>query len=247
MKQDYRNKFYSRYVSTHSGASAGTDIVSSIEGQFPAWKSYFGSFLPSDKLAKILDLGCGDGGFIYWLNSLGFSNACGVDISEEQIELSKKIGATNIKRVDIFEYLRSQSDCFDVVFARDVLEHMNKDEVCEVLELIRHSLKNGGIFVAQTANAENLLWGRIRHGDFTHESAFTERSAKQIFAVSGFKDVSVFPQRPAAHGTISSIRAVLWRIFEVFMRVYLLVETGSSAGIFTQNIIIRGANKTAAD
>lgn len=245
MSSNYREKFYSRYVATHASAYSGIGDINSTKRQFPVWKSYFGGFLPCEKSAKILDVGCGDGGLVFWLNCLGFNNAFGIDASEEQIELSKKLGIANTERADIFEYLKKSADSFDLIFARDVLEHFNKDEVCEILELVRRSLKSGGVFVAQTANAENLLWGRIRYGDFTHESAFTERSAKQVFMVAGFENVSVAPQRPFVHGAVSFVRLVFWRIFEVLIKLYLLIETGSASGIFTQNIIISGSNKPA--
>jgi len=42
--------------------------------------------LPEDKKAKIIDLGCGNGGFVYWLQQIGYQNAEGIDISAEQIE-----------------------------------------------------------------------------------------------------------------------------------------------------------------
>ncbi|TSA45662.1 hypothetical protein D4R51_01450 [bacterium] len=62
---------------------------------------------------------------------------------------------------------------------------------------------------------------------------------KQFLLVFGFKNILIFPQRPVPHGVFSGIRYVLWMLFELIMKMYLLVETGSPNGIFTQNIIAK--------
>jgi len=62
-----RDKFYAKYVSTHTLPLYGEVGLIEIKKQFPAWQKYFGRFLPQDKNAKIIDLGCGNGGFVYWL------------------------------------------------------------------------------------------------------------------------------------------------------------------------------------
>ena len=61
--------------------------------------------MPEDKKAKIIDLGCGNGGFVYWLQQIGYQNAEGIDISAEQIETGQKLGIKNIKQADIKEFL----------------------------------------------------------------------------------------------------------------------------------------------
>ena len=131
-----------------------------------------------------------------------------------------------------------------MIFARDVLEHLNKDEILELVDLIIGALKPGGAFVSQTANAENALWGRLRHGDFTHDLAFTRSSMRQLLLVTGFDSIRIYPQRLVVHGLASFVRRVLWWCIEMVLHMYLLVETGSAGGIFTQNIVTK-ANRPA--
>jgi len=235
---NYKDKFYSKYVSVHTSRLYGEIFLGDIKRQFPVWQKYFGRFLPEDKKAKIIDLGCGNGGFIYWLQQIGYQNAEGIDISAEQIEAGQKLGIKNIRQADIKEFLITQlPNNYDVIFMRDILEHFNKEEVIDILDFIYASLKQNGRFICQTVNAENLLWGRLRHGDFTHELAFTEDSIRQILRLIGFQNISVYAQRPVIHGLKSLIRAVLWKYIELEIKFYLLIETGSAKGIFTQNLI----------
>ena len=235
---NYKIKFYDKYVSSHTHKLYGDISLDLIRREFPVWNSYFGIFLPLDKNSEILDIGCGNGSLIYWLHQQGFEKAAGVDLSDEQIRKAAHLGIKNIIKSDFKYFLGEKENFYDVVFARDVLEHFTKEEILDILISVRRALKIGGVFIAQTVNAENLLWGRLRHADFTHDIAFTKESARQTLLISGFSDVQIYPQRPVAHGLKSFIRYVLWRCFEYFLHFYLLVETGSSGGIFTQNIII---------
>jgi len=235
---DYREKFFEKYVSSHTNRVYGTRAVEDLENQFPVWQSYFGYLLPQDKNSLILDVGAGNGDFVHWLRAKGYEHSEGIDVSEEQVRLAERLGIRGIIRADLFAFLRDKPNRYDVIVARDVFEHFTKDEAIEAAELIYSFLKPAGRLIIQTVNAENLLWGRLRHGDFTHELAFTKESSCQLLSVSGFDDIRVYPQRPVIHGLVSLSRAILWRIFELFMYLYLLMETGTAKGIFTQNIIV---------
>ena len=92
----FHRRLYNQYVSTHTSHLYGETTINGIERQFPAWKWYYGKFLIKDKSAKILDAGCGNGGFLYFLRSLGYENTAGIDISREQVEVSKRLGSTKM-------------------------------------------------------------------------------------------------------------------------------------------------------
>lgn len=234
----FRDKFYSSYNSTHTRNLYGDFSVVKKDSRAVAWKAYFLKYLDK-KNARILDIGCGDGSFLLWLTGLGFKKTEGIDISEEQISLALSIGVKNVFQGDLREFLKRSEEKYDIVFVRDVLEHFTKEEAFEVANLVFASLNLGGKIIIQTVNAENILWGRLRYGDFTHELAFTSESISQFLHVVGFNKIMIFPQRPVSHGIKSSIRLLLWYIFELKMRLYLLIETGTAKGsIFTQNIIV---------
>jgi 2-polyprenyl-3-methyl-5-hydroxy-6-metoxy-1,4-benzoquinol methylase len=234
---NYRDKFYSKYVSAHTNQLYGDLSLKIIEKNFPVWRKYYGKFLPKDKNAKIIDLGCGNGGIIYWLQQIGYSKTEGVDISSEQIGQGRKMGIKNIFQADIKEFLNNKINQFDIIFTRDLIEHFNKEEIINILEQVYGSLKTDGLLIIQTTNAENPFGGRFRYGDFTHEISFTESSIRQVLLVSRFNEIKVYPVRPVIHGLKSLFRNLLWRWIELEIKFYLLVETGSAKGIFTQNLI----------
>lgn len=53
----------------------------------------------------------------------------------------------------------------------------------------------------------------------------------------GFSKINFYPTRPPIHNLKSLIRHFLWRLIEIKYKFYLLIETGSSEAILTQNII----------
>jgi SAM-dependent methyltransferase len=236
---DYRDRLYANYASGHSSRLYGEVSLAAIRAQFPVWQEYFGRWLPDPKDARFLDLGCGSGGFTYWLRAQGYDLVEGVDIGKEQIEAGKKLGIEGISEARIEDHLRSHPGEYDFIFARDVLEHFKKEELLPLLDQIHAALRPGGVFVVQTVNAENPLWGRLRHGDFTHEVAFTDNSIRQVLTGAGFNKIETAPQRPVGHGFFSIARATLWRGIEILLGGYLLIETGSAKGIFTQNLLVR--------
>jgi 2-polyprenyl-3-methyl-5-hydroxy-6-metoxy-1,4-benzoquinol methylase len=71
---DYREKIYSKYRSSHIKNLIGDVDLSFFKKQFPVWNKYYGEFLPKDKNVKILDIACGDGGIVYWLQSIAVAH-----------------------------------------------------------------------------------------------------------------------------------------------------------------------------
>lgn len=244
MQGDYRDKLYGVYASSHTSRLYKEETLATIRAQGKVWGSYFGYAIPERKDARVLDIGCGTGSFVQWLHERGYSRAEGIDVSGEQVKVARKLGIENIQEGDLRETLRSSSGRYDVIVARDVLEHFTKGEVLEILELVHRALTPGGVFIAQTVNGESPFAGRLRYGDFTHENCFTKSSMEQILAWAGFSRIVVRSQPPIVHGAASFVRRVCFFVAECLLRAYLLVETGSSGGILTQNLIVAAWKRT---
>ena len=233
---NYREKIYKKYRSSHVENLIGKVDLNFFKKKFPIWRKYYGEFLPLDKNVKILDIACGDGGIIYWLQSIGYKNSFGIDISEEQVDLAKSLGIKNIEKADLREFLKTNKN-WDVIFALDILEHFYKEEILDILELIYNALNKNGILIIKTPNGESIFGTRYLYSDFTHEFIFTERSLKEILAITGFKNFKFKEDGPVIHSLFSLIRYIFWRFMKLLLNFYLLAETGQKANILTQNII----------
>jgi 2-polyprenyl-3-methyl-5-hydroxy-6-metoxy-1,4-benzoquinol methylase len=233
----YRERLYKSYVSSHFGALRNPTRESLAEA-FPYFRQHFSNQLPSDHSVSILDLGCGYGTLLHWLRSEGYRHSVGIDVSAEQVEVATSLGIDGVVESDIASFLQNAKERFDVIFALDVIEHLYKDDLLEVLDLIVASLKPHGRLILRTPNADGPFAGRYRYWDFTHELAFTAPSIRQVLTVAGFSRVSVHPVQPAVHGLKSGVRWLLWRAFRAILITYLAVETGVTRGhILSQNLI----------
>ncbi len=233
----FKKEIYDNYVSKMSKYMYKNVDKKSIFRNFPVWDVHYLRYFPEDKNIKILELGCGNGGFMLYLKEKGYKNVFGVEISKEQISMAKKFGINGIILQDLVYFLKKTKEKYDVIVMRDVLEHFGKKEITLILKQVHRVLRAEGILVLQVPNAEGLFGGRYRYGDFTHEIAFTGSSLSTILRIAGFDEIKCYPSRPVAHSVASFIRYILWFFLNFKTKIYMLIETGGSSGIFTQNII----------
>lgn len=235
--KNYKEKIYSNYYSHHKKNLYGETTVQKIIAQFPVYEYYFSKLLPVDKNISVIDLGCGSGDFVYWLNSKGFKDTIGIDISNELIDIGKSLGISNILCNDIFNYLENQKSKFDVMILRDVLEHFDKDETYKLVALLYNNLKNNGIVILQVPNGQSPFVGRIFYGDFTHHNAFTESSISQLFQSVGFSNIHVYEVVPVPKNIKGAIRFVLWKLLRTYLIILQIIAAGNGGGYFSPNII----------
>lgn len=237
MKQDYKDIIYKKYFSFHTRKLYGDIKLDNIKNQFKFWKYYFFEYLPDEKNVKILDAGCGNGGFVYWLIEQGYPNSYGIDISDEMIEIGKSLNIKNLIKADLFDHLNETKNYYELIFCRDVLEHLNKKEIVDIFNLFYDSLKTNGKLIIQVPNGYSPNYGKIFFSDFTHETIFSESVLHQLALSTGFESVKVKEVNPVPHGFISTIRLILWKILKIKYQLYQLIESGYSKGFFSQNII----------
>ena len=194
-------------------------------------------WLPKDRTARILELGCGDGTLLSALRSVGYQNAMGVDLSPQAIELSKQKGL-NVEEGDAAGYLTRSSQAIDCCIAIDFFEHMFKDELLLTLDLIHQRLSDEGVLILRVPNAMTPWMGHYRHGDLTHEMMFNWRSIGSVLLLCGFKDVLVSEVLMRVHGLKSAARYILWKAIWSCCALWNLIETGSiCGGVYTRNLI----------
>lgn len=234
-----KESIYKSYRTNHNDLLYGRTTITSIESNFSTWSFYYRRHLPESKEARILDIGCGEGGFIYFLRHLGYTNVVGIDLSAEQVALGQELGIEGLIQGDLRPYLQS-GEQFDFIVARDVVEHFDKDEVFDLVSLVFSGLRHQGRFMMQVPNGEGIFSNSIYYGDFTHESFFSHLSVRQLFRTIGFAEVQSYGTGPVPKNAIGLLRLVLWKLRVASHRFWKMVETGSSSGIFTSNLISIG-------
>jgi len=234
---EFKDRFYDSYYTTHIVGRKGKVTLESFRAHARVYDALWAPALPADTSARILDAGCGSGSLVWWLQQRGYTNAGGIDVSDEQVGIARALGVRGVERADLHRYLAEHPCGFDRVILRDVLEHFSRERILEVLDLCRRALRPDGALVIQVPNAEAPLWGRIRYGDFTHEMAFTGGALKQLFGVTGYGHVEFHPAGPVLGGMRDLPRHLLWKCVQSVYRMLVFAETGRRGVIVTEGII----------
>jgi len=191
----------------------------------PVFRKHYLPLLPTEKDARILDLGCGYGEFLYFLQRRGYTNASGVDLSDRELEVGRSLGVWNLQHGDAAGVLAESRGEFDFISAIDVLEHIPKNQVLRMLGQVHAALRPGGRFVCQVPNLA-AFYSPLFYMDFTHETPFTAPSLKQVLELAEFVNVRVLPVGPVAHGAKSVIRSILWKGITACLLFVQTVEGG---------------------
>lgn len=114
---------------------------------------------------KILDFGCGFGGFLHYISKVADSYS-GVELGSIEREYLKK------KEISCFRTIEECNEKFDVITLFHVFEHLSNPKMW--LEKFSNYLKKGGYLVIEVPNADDILLSLYESkafADFTYWSA----------------------------------------------------------------------------
>jgi 2-polyprenyl-3-methyl-5-hydroxy-6-metoxy-1,4-benzoquinol methylase len=236
-----RERLYRRYATTHSGEADQVQTNRLFERDIAP-------FLPVNRDAAILDVGCGQGTLVAALLRAGYRHVRGVDASPEQVAAAHRADVVQVEHASLDAALEAVPNCLDVVIAMDLLEHLSRDELLRTLDLIARALRPGGLLLARTPNGVSPFAGNYRYGDLTHEICLTPGSIRQTLRVTGFTTTDVHPCAPLVYGAASGARWLLWKCLSGCYKLALGIEGGSPRGhVVTQNMLVVARTPVLAD
>jgi 2-polyprenyl-3-methyl-5-hydroxy-6-metoxy-1,4-benzoquinol methylase len=151
---------------------------------------------------KLLDIGCGNGSFIYKARELGF-DVYGIDVDSKSIQAaSKKLGLKNVYNMSLdefVEYAKKEGLKFDVITFFQVLEHQT--DPSGFIQKVKELLNPGGKIIGSVPNRDRLFAEFSRSGrtyDFPphHFMWFNKKALENIFLINSFK-VKVSKLKPS--------------------------------------------------
>ena len=229
---DFRATLYDRYVSAFKGAS---DLHA--EPSIAWWDHKYLPLLDDlDRAAPMLEIGCGSGSLLAYLERRGFSHAAGVDISAEQVELALRRGV-DARVGDIFAHLAGREGAVEAILAVDVFEHFSRDELVRLAPLLHTALRPGGRLLVQTANGAGLFPAQVIYGDLTHMTIFTPQSLAQLLRGAGFVDLAFYETGPVPIRVRGKVDVALWSAIKALASAVRHIETGKRQTIWTENFI----------
>jgi 2-polyprenyl-3-methyl-5-hydroxy-6-metoxy-1,4-benzoquinol methylase len=213
IKPTYRKIDYSlQYRKWHS------DTQEHIQNMKDLYRDMLYNFLPLNKEIRILDVGCGMGFTLMSLQDMGYVNAEGIDIDSKQIEecIKKHVNAIYVE--DSMKFLLENHECFDLIIALDIIEHIAHENQLDFLYAIHTALKSNGELICTVPNANSSIANRWYYNDWTHHKSFTEHSLEFLLLNAGFLQIQVYEIEffhPPDLPTIFSFKGLKERLLNV--------------------------------
>jgi cyclopropane fatty-acyl-phospholipid synthase-like methyltransferase len=151
------------------------------------------AFMPG---MSVLELGCGNGLFLKYLNHIGVADFVGVDGDGRVLGEIPPDLAAHVTIADFDDFFRAlpAERRFDRVVLFDVLEHFGTDDAVALLAKIASVLKPQGRVVIRVPNLASPFGLGMYFNDVTHRSAFSPGSIRQVARAAGYETVAVVPQ-----------------------------------------------------
>jgi SAM-dependent methyltransferase len=214
---------------------------------------------------SVLDIGCGTGGLLHFLQQNNYTNLQGIDYSDASIHFSKLRGL-NVQKSNIDDVLKLfQVQQFDVIICNDVFYCLDKVQIINALQNISTLLKSDGMFLSNN-NAFDIFYG-------THDIAvggkwrFTIKDFQEFLQDNPLKiqyysywtwvlsplvlSIRVFQQIQLKLGLIDTTKLVsdvsvppVW-LNELFYKIVKLEEKVLDRGFFGSSLFITFSKKTS--
>jgi 2-polyprenyl-3-methyl-5-hydroxy-6-metoxy-1,4-benzoquinol methylase len=221
---DYREE-----MMAHFGSMVAQTTHSFSPSEYPVaaarFRRLYSRHLPSDKSAKILDVGCGDGHFLHFLIKEGFQHVEGVDTSEDRLALCRRYVTPHVHQCDAQDWLMAHLGQFDVIACNHLIEHLVDEQLFPLMEAFAKALAPNGRIILSTPNATSPWASYNLYSDLTHRRLFTAESLTQLLALFGFK-ADYFPDGSIAYDFPSFLRACAAKARELFLKLAFRVDVG---------------------
>lgn len=198
------------------------------ESRLRAAKSQLGLIKNYKNGTTLLDVGCGEGFFLFNASKAGYT-AKGIDISQDAAEYARREFGLNVEAKP-FKELQFPENYFDVVTLWQVLEHVPYPLM--VLKEVHRILKPGGLLATSTPDIEGIMakifrrkWWNLRR---LHINQFTAKTLADMLNRAGFKNV--FSTKYKEYISISMLVIPVLKYLKVYELTKGLFNPSSTSG-----------------
>jgi 2-polyprenyl-3-methyl-5-hydroxy-6-metoxy-1,4-benzoquinol methylase len=162
----------------------------------------YAPYLPSDKAARILDIGFGSGWFLAACLKLDYRNLQGADFGIAHKSYVRDWAPDRITlheiRENIGEFLSDKKEQYDFIHMSHVIEHIPKYSLLWLVDALYQALQRGGTLLLRTPNMEGPCANSSLYATLAHEYGFAGSNLISLLDICGFDDVRLVPFH--AHG-----------------------------------------------
>ena len=182
-------------------------------------------FLPEDRDAPILDLGCGQGDFVRYLSELGYRHVTAVDRDPQAIAALSNVPGTTAVESDAGTMAKRPIQ-WDLIVAKQMIYYFDRREAPDFLRALARALAPDGRLIVEIFNGALLSSRFTELKDPGILTAYTENGLQRLLEQSGFvvEHLSgVKLRRRGFRGAIYAMAQAAW--FSLY-RAMLIIERG---------------------
>lgn len=139
---------------------------------------------------SVLEIGFGHGAFMAYARQRKWQ-VTGIEINAVEMKAAARSGYRVFGAIDEIPV----DERFDLVVAFDVLEHLDVEQMLDLLAKLHTRLTPIGRFIARFPNGDSPFGLPNQHGDMTHRTVVTRSKLTQIAAQAGFSVASYRGER----------------------------------------------------
>lgn len=193
--------------------------------------------LPVTEIRSVLELGFGNGSFLGFARSKGWS-VTGVEAIESQVQVARERGFEAFTPDGVADITPCS---LDLVVAFDVLEHIPQSDLPGLFATIYNKLRPGGLFLARFPNGDSPFGMPYQNGDVTHVTVIGSGKLRYFAQQAGL--IVVYCATPCLiikmnywrHTLQQAVSALVVGILERLMR--LVITPRSCVSFFSGNLI----------
>jgi SAM-dependent methyltransferase len=175
-----RHSKYEDNVTSTGGGGTPADL-----DRLRATAADIARFAP-DRAARVVDLGCANGGLLAAMKELGYTNLCGVDPSPGCARYVREVLGIEA-HAGLITDLPAVVDAAEVVTLSHVLEHVRA--LRPALESVRRAMKPGALLYAEVPDAiryAEFLFAPFQDFNTEHINHFSATSLANLLRANGF-------------------------------------------------------------
>jgi 2-polyprenyl-3-methyl-5-hydroxy-6-metoxy-1,4-benzoquinol methylase len=211
------------------------DLFNPNTHEIALFEKEFHSLQLEDK--KFLDFGFGSGALLAWAKSKG-ADVVGIEIQGALLKAAENIGIPSHTSIRDLE-----SNAFDVISFFDVLEHLTKSEIQELLQETYRISKPGCTIIIRVPNCQSPAGLANQFADPTHISMLSGPIVKALLEEAHFQNIQIREAhlQPSSNSLNRALRMLSTPLIYIFESAYRLTWSVRQTPL-SSNVII-AANK----
>ena len=185
---------------------------------------------------SVLEIGCGTGLFLRYLEACEYREIVGIDMDENLADALGDLKRSEIYLDDVTSVLKNKlaNRKFDRIVLLDVAEHLQLDVLVSLMRLLGDHINNDGRLLLRVPNIESP-WGlKIFYGSFDHVTPLGPGRMYELGVMTNWSCEGVFPQEP--NRVLRRLKErLLNKLMGAFLSYHPDIWTANLLAVYTKN------------